>query len=227
MHAVELSFTLDELPLCLGMAKALLGYRDRPMSPAVEGMMDEARAGLSSLAAARGGYAICDGLEREPGGLRIQLDGVSLGVESVVFQRLAGANRVALLACTAGPGIEQEAARLIAAGELLQGYVLDVLGSLVAEATAERVHQAIRAVAEAEGLSVTNRYSPGYCGWPVEDQQRLFSMLPAGFCGIELLSSSLMRPLKSVSGLVGIGPDVRFVPHSCGDCDSTACPRRG
>ncbi|MCK7538940.1 MAG: hypothetical protein MZV63_52410 [Marinilabiliales bacterium] len=47
---------------------------------------------------------------------------------------------------------------------------------------------------------ITNRFSPGYCGWDVAEQHKLFSFFKDNFCGITLTESALMNPVKSVSG---------------------------
>ncbi|MCK5274191.1 MAG: hypothetical protein KAR37_06065, partial [Alphaproteobacteria bacterium] len=47
---------------------------------------------------------------------------------------------------------------------------------------------------------------PGYCGWHVTGQRRLFDRLGADRIGVTLNSSCLMQPLKSVSGVLVIGP---------------------
>jgi len=70
---------------------------------------------------------------------------------------------------------------------------------------------------------ITNRYSPGYCGWDVAEQQKLFQLMPDNFCGVKLNDSSLMDPEKSVSGFIGIGENVRYNPYTCGLCDMKDC----
>ncbi len=76
-----------------------------------------------------------------------------------------------------------------------------------------------------KGLHVTNRYSPGYCGWSVAEQGMLFSFLPKNFCDIRLTESSLMIPLKSVSGIIGIGKELRRKGYKCDFCDIANCLR--
>ena len=73
------------------------------------------------------------------------------------------------------------------------------------------------------GLKITNRYSPGYCGWDVSEQKKLFKILPEKFCGIELTDSCLMHPIKSVSGIIGIGKSVKFNEYTCNLCDEADC----
>jgi len=70
------------------------------------------------------------------------------------------------------------------------------------------------------GLKITNRYSPGYCGWVTSEQHKLFALLPKDICSIRLTESSLMLPIKSVSGFIGIGPNVRFNPYTCQLCEA-------
>ena len=76
------------------------------------------------------------------------------------------------------------------------------------------------------GYNISNSYSPGYCGWDVSEQRLLFSLLPQGFCGVQLLPSCLMLPLKSVSTVVAIGPDVTYEPYRCNICRKRDCYRR-
>jgi hypothetical protein len=73
------------------------------------------------------------------------------------------------------------------------------------------------------GLKITNRYSPGYCGWSVGEQHNLFSLIPYNYCGIRLTESALMDPVKSVSGIIGIGANVKSNPYTCKMCDMKDC----
>jgi hypothetical protein len=108
-------------------------------------------------------------------------------------------------------------------GELLEGYVFDVFGSLIVEEGMDRIQSFLKTKMQEEGLRITNRYSPGYCGWDVSEQKKLFGLLPKKFCGIELTDSCLMRPIKSVSGIIGVGKSVKFNEYSCNLCDEADC----
>jgi hypothetical protein len=55
------------------------------------------------------------------------------------------------------------------------------------------------------------------------EQNKLFSFLPEGFCGVTLSESALMIPLKSISGVIGIGKEVMFNQYSCSDCNDANC----
>ena len=108
-------------------------------------------------------------------------------------------------------------------GDLLRGYVYDVIGSEVVEGAADRIQEVLKRTEGAKGKNISNRFSPGYCGWDVADQHKLFSFFKDNFCGITLTESALMNPIKSVSGLIGIGRDVKYSPYQCHLCDSKNC----
>ena len=89
------------------------------------------------------------------------------------------------------------------------------------------MEEALQAFIDKTGWKHTNRFSPGYCGWHVSEQQRLFSLFPtANPCGIRLTDSSLMIPIKSVSGIIGIGKNVRHLDYSCGLCNYSKCYKK-
>jgi hypothetical protein len=73
-------------------------------------------------------------------------------------------------------------------------------------------------------------YSPGYCGWHVSGQAKLFEVLRPQRIGISLNASHLMVPLKSVSGvLVAAEPEVHDFDidfEFCSDCADQECRGR-
>jgi hypothetical protein len=73
-------------------------------------------------------------------------------------------------------------------------------------------------------------YSPGYCGWHVTGQRKLFKYLRPEEIGITLNASCLMQPLKSVSGVLVVGPGHvhKFQPtySFCETCREKQCRER-
>ena len=83
------------------------------------------------------------------------------------------------------------------------------------------------------GASAVDRvlsYSPGYCGWHISGQKKLFAFLHPEEIGIRLLDSFLMHPLKSVSGVFVCGPeDIHRFENGfafCGECRHQTCRER-
>ena len=74
------------------------------------------------------------------------------------------------------------------------------------------------------------RYSPGYCGWHVSGQRKLFDHLLPEKIGITLRESFLMQPLKSISGVVIAGQrqifDFENTFDFCEDCSTWTCRER-
>ena len=67
------------------------------------------------------------------------------------------------------------------------------------------------------GLKVTNRVSPGYGDWDVIEQARLFQLVSGEAIGVRLNDACFMTPEKTITLLVGAGPDAR-VDHDFNQC---------
>lgn len=133
-----------------------------------------------------------------------------------------------LAVCTIGEAIEQRIEFLFAEREFPVAYMLDSLGSVAAEALAEGVLRQLCAERLALGFKVTPRESPGYLGWPIEEQRTVFALLPTATIGVGLNPYCIMIPRKSISFAVGIGPEAKmgstFSP--CQSCDMRNCAYR-
>ena len=105
----------------------------------------------------------------------------------------------------------------------MKEFLADTIGSEIAEAAARSMARRMGDALAGKGMLISNSYSPGYCGWPVSDQQQLFKLFPPKICGVELNSSSLMSPVKSVSGVIAVGAHVRKMPYGCAICGRKDC----
>lgn len=114
----------------------------------------------------------------------------------------------------------------MAEGDMVRVFIADAIGSCLAETCADNMEATLQQNINKLGWQRTNRFSPGYCGWHVREQQRLFTFFPKEPCGVHLTDSSLMIPIKSVSGVIGLGLDVRYNPYTCGLCDFAKCYKR-
>jgi hypothetical protein len=153
----------------------------------------------------------------------LHVEGVIFNIKPIIYRQIKEAEEVALFICTAGPVIGEMSRNSMKSGDLLKGYVYDVIGSEVVEAAADMMQEELRKSMTTPGKGITNRFSPGYCGWDVAEQHKLFSFFKDNFCGITLTESALMNPVKSVSGLIGIGEHVRYAPYQCHLCDDKNC----
>lgn len=106
------------------------------------------------------------------------------------------------------------------------GYLTDAIASEFTESVVEHLEKIITKKATEIGFMTTNRFSPGYCGWNVIEQHKFFSLLPENFCEISLKDSGLMVPVKSVSGIIGFGKNIKRLDYTCTICDFIDCFKR-
>ena len=144
----------------------------------------------------------------------------------IIERQLHGSEAYALFVCTAGVEFEQYQQQLKAEGDMVRVFIADALGSVMAEKCADRMEESLQASIDKLGWHHTNRFSPGYCGWHVSGQQQLFPLFEGNTCGVRLTDSSLMVPIKSVSGIIGVGEKVRKMDYTCGLCDFKQCYKR-
>lgn len=147
-------------------------------------------------------------------------------VGRIVSRQLRGAQAYALFICTAGVEFQRFQEQLKAEGDIVRSYIADAIGSTIAECCADQMELILQKSIDKLGWHRTNRFSPGYCGWHVSEQRKLFSFFPPEPCGVKLTDSSLMLPIKSVSGVIGLGPEVRYNEYTCGLCDYFKCYKR-
>lgn len=147
----------------------------------------------------------------------------------IIARQLQGSEAYALFVATAGMEFENFQRRLTDEGDMVRVFIANALGSVIAERCADKMEDALQTSIDKLGWHRTARFSPGYCGWHVAEQQILFSLLDTGQqrpCGIQLTDSSLMVPIKSVSGIIGVGHSVAHNDYTCGLCDFQKCYKK-
>jgi hypothetical protein len=203
-----------------------LGYSQMPPPEYLPEMIDAALVQAQALLDVHCGCSIIAAPEVEILSSSVRCRSVELATGAIIARRLRHSTSIALFAATIGKGVEMESRRLMDAGDMMSGFIYDTVGSVFAEAAAEFIERTIGASAAGANEQITNRYSPGYCDWDVAGQHALFSLLPARFCGISLTRSALMLPVKSVSGIIGIGASVKREAYQCSICDMEDCIRK-
>jgi cobalamin-dependent methionine synthase I len=163
---------------------------------------------------------------------RIKDDGTVHLDDAVVFRSaklskaVRDAEEIVCFVGTIGFAIEKEISRLLDEHKLSEAYILDAMGSVAVEDMVEQFHQGMAAKCRDESKTVTFRFSPGYCDWPITEQKKLFSVFDAEKIGVELLDSCLMKPRKSISGVFGIAPPGSARHNPCRHCREKNCKAR-
>ena len=157
-----------------------------------------------------------------------RLEGGSTLLIHEVPERWGPIASLGLAVCTIGEAIEHRIESLFAEREFPVAYMLDSLGSVAVEALAEAVHRQLCAEGINRGLKVTPRESPGYRRWPIEEQRKVFALVPTEVMGVGLNPYCVMIPRKSISFAVGIGPEAKMgsALSPCQSCDMRGCAYR-
>lgn len=191
--------------------------------PAYDYMRERLAELSSSNLETTGGYVVgcVEGLDMASG--RLTVEGFEFECGAQVCGYLKEATEAAFFLCTAGALFSDEAHALNASGDFLEAYIIDSIGSLAVERAMDKIHKALETEQAERGLKITNRYSPGYCNWPLKDQRPLFAFVGENPTAIELSESCLMHPIKSVSGVIGIGEKARRRAYGCAICQNKTC----
>jgi len=144
------------------------------------------------------------------------------------------AKRLALFAVTVGEELSRRINELFDSNDFALGSMLDAAASEATEMAGIYIEQYYKnTLVRNNDISDDNavmRYSPGYCGWHISGQKRLFEYLHPEEIGIALNKSFLMQPLKSISGVMIAGPreihEFEIAYPFCRRCKTLGCRER-
>ncbi len=144
------------------------------------------------------------------------------------------ADNLALFAVTIGEKVSKKIDELFKKNEFALGSMLDSTASAGADKAADIVENHFFNLLLNNGETTPSigilRYSPGYCGWHISGQKKLFEFIHPEEIGITLLDSFLMKPLKSVSGVIVAGKkEIHNFEDSypfCSQCKTHSCRER-
>jgi hypothetical protein len=219
------AFSFDELDIKPGHIEEAMGYTAGKSPEPFPDLIGIALDHSADLCNIKGSLLISDHFSLDKSGI-ILFEGVTFSVGKKIAQQLRNADGGALFICTAGAGIGEKSKELMAAGDFIEGYILDVIGSVTVEAAIDKIQESFENELTNRGQKMANRYSPGYCGWALREQQQFFGLFPTNHCGINLSDSCLMDPIKSVSGIIGYGTKVRKTAYECQMCELETCTYR-
>lgn len=214
----------DDLHITLKEVYESMQYGDNVPDESVRTEIDAVIAEISTFLRPRFCVINVEGvLDTETNTLNIVgsdgLSNITFDIGKIIARQLKGSESYALFIATSGMEFQNYQDKLKREGDIVRMFIADSIGSLLAEKCADQMELVL------EG-NHTNRFSPGYCGWHVRQQQILFPLFQGNTCGVTLTSSSLMVPIKSVSGIIGIGDNVRKLEYTCGLCDFDKCYKK-
>lgn len=216
-------YIIDDLNIPRKEIEKILGYGEIELPEPFKSDLDEVYAKANDICDINAAYVIEENINIDLDKGILNVGDKSFSTGKKILRLIKGSEKIILFVCTAGSGLEEWSKKETANGEIMKGYVIDIFASYVVEAAAEKYSREIENIILTQNSKVTNRYSPGYCKWHVSEQETLFSFFPKNPLGIRLSESSLMHPIKSVSGIIGVGDNVKYNPHTCDICESENC----
>lgn len=191
-----------------------LGHRGQELTPELEALLRDCQRELLTAARPRVHWIRTELEEtRLPDGL-LTLQGEDIA------KHLRGCGECILMAATLGGEVDG-LLRRTQLTDMSRAVVLDACGSAAIESLCDHLEAELREALEREGLYLTDRYSPGYGDFPIEQQRELCRVLDTGRrLGLSLTKTGLMTPMKSVTAVLGISPvPVERRSRGCESCN--------
>ncbi|OHD65775.1 MAG: hypothetical protein A2176_14290 [Spirochaetes bacterium RBG_13_51_14] len=155
----------------------------------------------------------------------------SLTPLTAIFRR---ADNLALYIVTLGNVLSQMITDLIKSNSITMAHMMDIIASEVTEIVADSIQNYyIKKLSEKDLINERTRvlrYSPGYCGWHISAQKKIFKHVRPEEIGISLNDGFIMDPLKSSSGVMISGPgEIHNFKNNfifCQKCETHNCRER-
>ena len=122
---------------------------------------------------------------------------------------------------TTGQALELESMKASSKRNLLEAYLIDLLGLIVLEKTGQVIKRIAEKQAQKSGWGVSPFMSPGSVhGWELEEQVNLCALLPLEKINVNVREDAIFSPFKTISCLIGLGPgyDMVKVGTTCQVC---------
>ena len=216
------AYSFNELDVKVEHIEEAMGYGRGQSPEPFPDMISFELEQCDDLCNIKGSLLLSKNFSTDKSGIII-FEGVTFNVGKKIARQLKNTEGVTLFIGTAGAGIGERSKALMAKGDLIEGYILDVIGSVTVEAAIDKMQDSFEYELTNSGMKITNRYSPGYCGWALSEQKQFFALFPKNHCGIKLSDSCLMDPIKSVSGVIGFGTNVKKTAYECQMCELDTC----
>ena len=111
--------------------------------------------------------------------------------------------------CTIGSNLEKKVSDYFQSNEPLRGVLLDGIGSAAVDLLTRETCKLVTKKASSRGYQASSPLNPGMSGFPISEQWQLFQLVSAEKIGVSLTSSGVMVPRKSISLVIGIGPQMK------------------
>lgn len=200
-----------------------LGYKVNSYDPYIKQQITNLTTKLITRVKPKFAFQIFQGKSLPEHGL-VCINGIELKVGNVIATILNGSTSFAVFVATAGWDFDAILKEIVKENDLLNEFLLNALGTCIVEKSGDYLESVLQE--RIGGLKHSKRFSPGYCGWPLLEQKKIFQFLDGNPCNIILSDYCLMSPIKSISGIIGIGKNIKSNLYGCAICNMNSCYKR-
>jgi len=173
------SIPFDKISCSKKIILRAMAYADEeavpePIDTALDHVMLESQ-GLIDL---RGAYVIASDVALNRERNQLSSHGQLFNTKQIVTHQLRRSEKLAWFLCTAGAEISDLSKKYLEEGDAISSYCVDVLANVATDAAMDLIQDDLKVKMNREGFNITNRYSPGYCGWDITEQKELFKVFP-------------------------------------------------
>ncbi|MFI3317822.1 MAG: vitamin B12 dependent-methionine synthase activation domain-containing protein [Rikenellaceae bacterium] len=216
-----MQISLAEMDLDLREVYRSMGYRGNTPEADICALCQELISEVEQIARPSFYYQIFD---CDPSSESLKVGDTEFMTGKIISSLMKRSSSAAVFVATAGWQVQRWLDEISASGDALRLFIADAIASTIVEAMGDRMELDLEQ--RIGDMLHTNRFSPGYCKWDIREQQKLFKVLSDQRCEITLNDSCLMQPIKSISGVIGIGKDVITKKYGCAICQRADCYMR-
>jgi len=160
-------------------------------------------------------YCLSPIYERNPGNRSVRIASDTSITGPIIYRFLRNSNQIIILLAT----IRREQFY-----EDWEDYIAYSFYNALLHQAIERIRKQILGIMCINELQLTQRYAPGYCGWPITDQKALLSLIQPEKIGVTLSDSYILQPTHTITGLFGVRLKKAITEKMpCYTCTSVSC----
>ncbi len=202
-----------------------LGYKNQEIDKSLTDLIEDCCKEVIEVCKESFVYEIFD-IERKND--ELFLLGSTLVLEDIdIINHLSASKKCIVLAATLGIEVDSRIA-YYSRFDITKGLIMDACATTAIENLCDELQTKIMEKALEDNLHITNRYSPGYGDFSIDNQGTILNVLEAyKQIGLSVTESNIMIPRKSVTALIGLGENATLSSkNKCKSCKNTDCSFR-
>ena len=199
-----------------------LGYKNQKFDKSIIDLIEECCTEVIDICKENFVYEIFD-IERKND--KIFLLGSTLVLEDTdIINHLVNSRKCVVMAATLGIEVDSRIA-YYSRFDITKGLIMDACATTAIESVCNELQTEIMEEALKDNLHITNRYSPGYGDFSIENQREILNVLDAyKKIGLSVTENSIMLPRKSVTAFIGLSEIESLKPNDkCVNCKNVDC----